>query len=208
MVLKNQCFSQLFNYDSVSTHYLGDSMRNKIIGLCLFFVLCGTVYLKQDWISEKWDNFYYNNIHTAHHEKINYKRRASYADMDKATRRPSFKSLVTEHYLSQSTATADRLQYHSDKYYSCLYGAWLYIEGTEYHPTERIKPKVYEVLCIPEEADLYIAYDEKIRRENPDWDEQKLKAQLLHYLDVFRCLGFVATYARQVFLGISRSCDV
>jgi len=131
MVLKNQCFSQLFNYDSVSTHYLGDSMRNK-------------------------------------------------ADMDKATRRPSFKSLVTEHYLSQSTATADRLQYHSDKYYSCLYGAWLYIEGTEYHPTERIKPKVYEVLCIPEEADLYIAYDEKIRRENPDWDEQKLKAQLLH----------------------------
>lgn len=154
-----------------------------IIGLGL-----GAYYLESKYYT--WTAFEYHKIRSS----IDYKRRASYADMDKATRRPSFQSLVTEHYLSQSTATADRYAHYQNVYYGCLWGAWLYIEKTKYKPTERIKPRVYEMLCIPEEADVYVATREIYKHKFSQFDPESLNAEVLYRVSRIKKKMFYQMY--------------
>lgn len=171
-----------------------DSMRKKAIIISLCMLVSGIAYLKHDLILRKLGHFYYHNLHTKYYENVAYKRRASYADMDKALRGSSFKSFVTEHYVAQSTATPDKIPYYDKVYFSCLEGAWLYIEGTKYKPTERIKPKIYEVLCIPEETDLYVAYKKKIQNEHPDWAEEKVLIDVLSEVARHKKMNFYRMY--------------
>lgn len=165
-------------------------MRTTAFFIIWFTLLFGGIAYYMEYKYETWSVFKVQQ----HIRSIDYKRRASYTDMDKASRRPSFQSLVTEHYLNNSQAEADNFIKYVNNYYRCLIGAWEYIEKTKYAPVDRIKPKLYEKLCIPEEADMYVSTYKLYKAADPEKSEEQLKIDVLYRIERQKKTSFYQMY--------------
>lgn len=168
---------------------------------------CGVYYLEGKF------NFVYDTTIAL---PINFEKRHKQYPLEGIENAQSFTSLVDDKILEkrstfklellrwywntfgQETSLVDVLTGH---YFGCMLSSFNYIDDNKLREKGIIRPKVYEILCVSEEIDLYRRVLEVMNEENPNRDAKTNELRAKQEVERIKRETFYSAYTAKYQFG-------